>query len=70
MSTTYNFAYSITKNHPYATEGFSPEEAFEALRRAGATMPVAMFNMGESGIVYKESAGKYGGNSYWINLQE
>jgi hypothetical protein len=63
----FNFAYSVSKEHPYVTEGFSQAEAFDALRKAGATEPIKMFNMGDEGMLYRD---KETGNTYWITLQE
>jgi hypothetical protein len=67
MSRTYNFAYTVSKEHPYITDGFSAAEAFEALRRAAAEKPLEVFNMAESGMLYKDQTSK---NSYWIRMQE
>lgn len=65
---TYKFNYSVAKQHPYVTEGFTHEEAFDALRNACATKPNEMFNMdGDHGYLFRHPSN---GNVYHITLQD
>lgn len=67
MPLQFNFAYSVSKEHPYVTEGFTAEEAFNILRRTAAADPERIFHIKEEGAIVRCPKT---GNTYWIKLQE
>jgi hypothetical protein len=65
---TYKFAYQVTKQHPYATDGDPEEQGFMALVREMASNPTKMYNLKDDECVYHTCPKT--GNQFKITLQE
>lgn len=76
MPNTYKISLQVEKQHPFVAHPLLrkdgskvswQEENYMALVKAMASNPAGIFNIDESGYIYKDPDT---GNSYWIKLQE